>query len=336
MTNLIEGLLNSSRLTDGEVGLYFHPAEIDVVALLHEACQLHREIAPRSQIQENFPARPLLVSGDAKLLFQVFSNLLSNAIKYSPDGGPISVTAAEEGDAVVIGVEDRGLGIPPVDVARLFQRYHRGSNVSGIVGTGVGLYFVKMVVDLHSGDIVVESKEGEGSRFTMTLPVALPPRVETAPDAAADRGAAARAHAPAERLMSRHALLVLLMALPLVGCVGRYDPVLTDQALMPGYSLAEARSLVGVKVEVYGNPFAVAPEAFAGQVASTMNQSAAAPARFTAHGPSAAASIASSGILRRHGNRWRPTRFAGQRTPAPTAAACRSTSAPPSAATTRR
>jgi hypothetical protein len=93
------------------------------------------------------------------------------------------------------------------------------------------------------------------------------------------------------RRLARHGLRMALATLPLVGCVGRYDPVLSDHAVMPGYSLAEARRLSGVKVEVYGGPFAVAPEAFAGQVASTMNQSGAAPAHFTAHGSSDAASL---------------------------------------------
>jgi signal transduction histidine kinase len=108
--------------------------------------------------------------GDAKLLFQVFSNVLSNAIKYSPDGGVIAVDAALAGDDVVVAVADHGIGIPVADLDRLFERYHRGGNVSGIVGTGVGLYLVKMVVDMHGGAVTVESKEGEGARFTIRLP----------------------------------------------------------------------------------------------------------------------------------------------------------------------
>jgi signal transduction histidine kinase len=292
MTNLIEGLLNSSRLTDGEVGLYFHPAEIDVRALLSEACQLHREIAPRSQIWENFPPEPLLLAGDAKLLFQVFSNLLSNAIKYSPDGGLITVTADAAADAAVVAVQDRGLGIPADDLPRLFERYYRASNVSGIVGTGVGLYFVKMVTELHQGDIGVESKEGEGSRFALTLPLAL----RATADAPKPEGeaAAADAAAPARaggRFLRAGAWLALL-GVPLAGCAERYNPVLSDRAVMPDYSLEAARRLApaSVKVEVYGNPFAVAPDAFAGQVASTMNQSAAAPAHFAAHAAQGVAS----------------------------------------------
>src|SRR5262249_2004692 len=152
----------------------YHPVEIDLAALLHDVCQLHREIAPRSHIHENFVGARLPVIGDAKLLSQVFSNLISNAIKYSPGGGPITIGAAVEVGEVVVGGDDRGIGIPEQDRERLFARYSRGSNVSGIVGTGIGLYLAKMVVDLHRGRIAVESREGEGSRFTVRLPAALP------------------------------------------------------------------------------------------------------------------------------------------------------------------
>ena len=116
--------------------------------------------------------------GDPKLLFQVFSNLLSNAIKYSPDGDPIEISAAIESQRVVVAIADRGIGIPVQDRDRLFERYHRGSNVSGIVGTGVGLYLVKMVVDLHGGSVEVESREGEGARFTIRLPLKPSPKIE--------------------------------------------------------------------------------------------------------------------------------------------------------------
>jgi two-component system OmpR family sensor kinase len=171
MTSLMDNLLNSSRLFDGGAGLYYHPVEIDLAALLHDVCQLHREIAPRSQIWEDFGGQPLPVVGDSKLLFQVFSNLLSNAIKYSPGGGLIKIGARTESGQVAVVVEDRGIGIPESDRERLFTRYGRGSNVSGIVGTGVGLYLVKMVIDLHHGDVAVESREGEGSRFSVRLPL---------------------------------------------------------------------------------------------------------------------------------------------------------------------
>jgi two-component system OmpR family sensor kinase len=184
MTHLIENLLNAARLLDG-VGLYFHPAAIDLAAVLEEACHMHREIAPKANIVGEF-AHPLPMAGDRNLLSQALSNLLSNAIKYSPGGGRITVGAAAEGDEVVVTVADHGIGIPASDIARLFERYYRGSNVSGVVGTGVGLYLVKIVVDLHGGSIAVDSREGAGARFTIRLPTKLAAQVKPAASVAAD------------------------------------------------------------------------------------------------------------------------------------------------------
>jgi signal transduction histidine kinase len=192
ITHLIDNLLNTSRLFDGGGGLYSRPEEIDLASLLHEVTQLHREIAPGSEIKERWGTRPLQMMGDPKLLFQVFSNLLSNAIKYSPNGGLIEIRAEMHSQDVVVAIEDQGIGIPEEDIDRLFERYHRGSNVSGIVGTGVGLYLVKMVVDLHGGSVAVDSQEGQGSRFTLRLPLKPPPQV------AATAPATAEAASPAE------------------------------------------------------------------------------------------------------------------------------------------
>ena len=176
LTHLIENLLDSSRLIDAGVGLYFNPEEMDLAALLHEACQLHREIAPGSQIDERFATTALRMTGDPKLLFQMFSNLISNAVKYSPSGSLVEISAALEAEQAVVEVKDNGIGIPAKDIGALFERYYRGSNVSGIVGTGVGLYLVKMVVEVHGGEVAVESTEGKGSTFSVRLPVKAIPR----------------------------------------------------------------------------------------------------------------------------------------------------------------
>jgi len=189
MTQLIDNLLTSSRLIDGGVGggggQYFHPSEMDMAALLQEVCQLHREMVPGAQLAERVAVAPMRMVGDPKLLFQVFSNLLSNAIKYSPDGGVIAVDAAMAADEVVVAITDHGIGVPAADLDRVFERYHRGGNVSGIVGTGVGLYLVKMVVDMHGGGVTVESKEGDGARFTIRLPRKLDSATQSAPIAEA-------------------------------------------------------------------------------------------------------------------------------------------------------
>jgi two-component system, OmpR family, sensor kinase len=177
LTHLIDNLLDSSRLIDAGAPLYFHPEEIDLAALLREICQLHREIAPGSRIEERF-ATPLSIAGDPKLLFQAFSNLLSNAIKYSASGSPVEISAGLEAGKILVTVKDSGIGIPASDIDQLFERYYRGSNVSGIVGTGVGLYLVKMVLEVHGGEIAVESSEGKGSKFWVRLPVRAAPKDE--------------------------------------------------------------------------------------------------------------------------------------------------------------
>ncbi|HKN10784.1 MAG TPA: ATP-binding protein [Pseudomonadota bacterium] len=177
LTHLIDNLLDSSRLIDAGAPLYFHPEEIDLAALLREICQLHREIAPGSRIEERF-ATPVSMAGDPKLLFQAFSNLLSNAIKYSASGSLVEISAGLEAGKILVTVKDSGIGIPASDIDQLFERYYRGSNVSGIVGTGVGLYLVKMVLEVHGGEIAVESSEGKGSKFSVRLPVRAAPKDE--------------------------------------------------------------------------------------------------------------------------------------------------------------
>ncbi len=170
ITTLLEDLLNASRLMDGEARLFFKPARLDLRALLQEVCTFHREVSPHACIDEDYAGSDLTVVADAKLLFQAFSNMLSNAIKYSGDAAIVGVSAARCGHSVVVGIADRGIGIPDADKENLFTRYYRGGNVAGIVGSGIGLYLVKLVVDLHGGRIDVESLAGSGSRFSVWLP----------------------------------------------------------------------------------------------------------------------------------------------------------------------
>ena len=196
LTHLIDNLLNSARLIDGGAAPYFHPVEMDMAALLREVCQVHREMTPGAQITERLAQTPMPMAGDAKLLFQVFSNVLSNAIKYSPHGGAIAVEAEVAAGDVVVRISDRGIGIPAGDLVHLFERYHRGSNVSGIVGTGVGLYLVKMAVELHGGRVEVDSKEGDGARFTIRLPLRPAPGTNVWPPARAQAAVAEAEEGP--------------------------------------------------------------------------------------------------------------------------------------------
>ena len=174
IVRLIDNLVDTSRLLDSDTDLFFHTEPMNLATVLREACSLHRETSPGAQILETYAPPFLPMHGDPKLLFQVFSNLLSNAIKYSPDGAEIVLDAQQTDGVTSVVVEDRGIGIPERDRERVFTRYYRGSNVTGFVGTGVGLFLVATVVHLHGGDIALESREGTGSRFIVTLPE-LPP-----------------------------------------------------------------------------------------------------------------------------------------------------------------
>ncbi len=169
ITNIMDSLLGASRLLDGQVA--FHPTELDPSVLLRDACQVHRDATRGVVINEDLSPLPATVNGDPKLLFHAFSNLISNAIKYSPAGSPVEVIVRHEPGHLVIHVRDHGIGIPARDRERLFQRYFRGSNVTGIAGTGVDLHLVAMVVALHQGEVFAESVEGVGSTFIVRLPV---------------------------------------------------------------------------------------------------------------------------------------------------------------------
>ncbi|CAA2143055.1 ATP-binding protein [Hyphomicrobium sp. ghe19] len=173
MVHAINNLLTSSRVLEG-ITPDFAKSEIDLRQLLAEVAQLHRDLAPIAQITEHYAGHDLKVVGDQTLLFYVFSNLLANAVKYSLDGGGIQVEAKKALGGVSVSIIDRGIGIPEEDRDRLFERFRRGSNVASIVGTGMGLFLVKMVLDSHGAKIDVSSKVGEGSRFTVWLPDHLP------------------------------------------------------------------------------------------------------------------------------------------------------------------
>lgn len=107
---------------------------------------------------------------DENLLKHILANLLSNSIKYSPAGGIITLTIIRQGEQVVFRVQDQGLGISEEDQQRLFNPFQRGSNIGNISGTGLGLAIVKNCLEVHGGQITVESQENQGSTFTVTLP----------------------------------------------------------------------------------------------------------------------------------------------------------------------
>jgi signal transduction histidine kinase len=116
--------------------------------------------------QENY----LTVWMDKNILNSILKNLLDNAVKYSPSGSMVELKVFRNNEKVVFQVKDSGIGISLQDQKRLFEPFYRGNNVDHIPGTGLGLSIVKTLVDLHSGQITVESKVGVGTTFTVILP----------------------------------------------------------------------------------------------------------------------------------------------------------------------
>jgi two-component system phosphate regulon sensor histidine kinase PhoR len=115
------------------------------------------------------------VVADEDKLDQVLTNLVNNAVKYAPSGGEIRVVGETIDDGIRISVSDQGIGIPPDQLDKIFERFHKiETEGAGSEGAGIGLYIVRHLVELHGGKIEVESKFGEGSTFTMELPLAPP------------------------------------------------------------------------------------------------------------------------------------------------------------------
>ncbi len=108
---------------------------------------------------------------DERLLRHILNNLLSNAVKYSPPGSEVTLSLARREEQAAIEIQDRGIGIPLEDQPRMFESFHRASNVENRPGTGLGLAIVKKAVELHGGEISLSSAVGSGTRFTVMLPL---------------------------------------------------------------------------------------------------------------------------------------------------------------------
>lgn len=175
LTRLINDLLNTARIEAGE-SLKPHYSEVNLTDLLEKVVMIQRQSTKRHAISLNIKGELPPIIGDQDKLDQILTNLLNNAIKYSPNGGDIIVHASVDGDHILIGVQDHGMGIPPEHLPRIFEKFHRVNNEDNrkIYGTGLGLYLVKHLVEsIHLGKIWVESQVGVGSTFWFKIPIKL-------------------------------------------------------------------------------------------------------------------------------------------------------------------
>ena len=173
MTHIVQDLLTLSRLDSGRTELkmarfFFSDAIENVCRAIELEAQRHRHTLVR-----DFPGDLPMVVGDRDRLEQVMMNVIGNAVKYTPDGGTIRVGAGANGEMVWMEVWDNGIGIPPEDRERIFDRFYRvdkaRSRESG--GTGLGLSIARELINRHGGSIRIVDHEGPGTTVRITLPI---------------------------------------------------------------------------------------------------------------------------------------------------------------------
>jgi signal transduction histidine kinase len=170
--------LVSDLSASASAALNVHPKRTDLASLVETSigsAQAQAELA-HIHLTADVPS-PLWAYADPLRIGQALDNLVSNAIKYSPDGGSVRINASSTNEWVQLSVSDTGMGIGSEDTDRVFKRFFRtdAARDAAITGAGLGLSITKMIVERHGGDISCESRPGEGSTFTLTLPAEGPP-----------------------------------------------------------------------------------------------------------------------------------------------------------------
>jgi signal transduction histidine kinase len=171
LDKLISYLMDLSRIQSGRLSL--EPTPVDLGALTRRLMESFEPILDQHTLELQAPDAPLIVEGDEMRLEQVLQNLINNAIKYSPDGGRITVMLQEAAGQARLAVSDEGVGIPASALPHLFDPFYRAENTHDhrIEGFGLGLSVVQEIVARHGGTIEVQSVEGKGSTFTVSLPI---------------------------------------------------------------------------------------------------------------------------------------------------------------------
>lgn len=173
---LINDILDLSKVEAGKMELHYSEFSIDSVfeevkSVLSPLIQV-KSLEVIFNVESNFKT----LEADRGRLIQILYNLVSNAIKFTPNGGKVSIYCKKSGNRALISVIDTGIGISAEDQVKLFQPFTQldASTTRQYCGTGLGLALVKKIVDLHQGDVWVESDPGKGSNFTFALPLRKP------------------------------------------------------------------------------------------------------------------------------------------------------------------
>jgi heavy metal sensor kinase len=165
---MLNTLLDVAEAQAGVMKLTREP--VDLATLLGEVVELYQYVAEEKRITVALQVSgACAVSIDRIRMRQVFANLLDNALKYTGNGGRVEIRTRCEPSQAIIEVTDTGMGIPPEEISRIWERLFRGDRSRSQRGLGLGLSLVKAIVEAHSGSASVQSKVGQGSTFTVTL-----------------------------------------------------------------------------------------------------------------------------------------------------------------------
>ena len=170
LLTLIDDIINLSNID--EQGSIENPENIDLSLVTEEAICVLEKAAKERGIQIYYTKIPTFIKGNVTLVSELVYNLLDNAIKYNKDNGKITVFVGESAKGVELSVKDTGIGIPPEDTERIFERFYRvdKSHSKKVGGTGLGLSIVKHVCACHNATIRVKSKVGKGTTIYVTFP----------------------------------------------------------------------------------------------------------------------------------------------------------------------
>jgi two-component system phosphate regulon sensor histidine kinase PhoR len=172
LTALVEDLLDMARLEAGRSPLKLaHVQADDLVRVASERLRAQVERA-RLELRYRLPADLPEVLVDRRQIAQVVVNLVHNAIKFTPPGGSVTLSAYRDSDRVIVDVIDTGVGIAEAELPRLFERFYKSDKARRSEGTGLGLAIAKHIMQAHGGDVTVESRPGEGAKFSFSLLVA--------------------------------------------------------------------------------------------------------------------------------------------------------------------
>ena len=172
MNGLIHSTLNLAKMESGEGAIKLQPEIFDLQKFTLEIIEKNSNLAQSKNIKivTNISELPCEFDGDPKLLDHAFTNVISNAIKYSKNNSVIKILAKANDKKVALRVIDQGIGIPRDDLENIGKKFFRAQNTLSVAGTGIGLYLTKHFVELHEGDVAVESEAGIGTTVTITLP----------------------------------------------------------------------------------------------------------------------------------------------------------------------